>query len=114
MATRFHITLPDPDMARGPEPSLSFTAAGADSFAEQLENALRDPSWIGRWRARLEEPDEIDEGTLALDPNAVVVGQQRDLKIDLTVITALPGTILRHRMGLLAGNHWQLRNVTAA
>lgn len=114
MATRYHLTLPDPGLARGTEPSLSFQAAGADTFAEELARALRDPAWIGKWRAMQDDPDEVDEGVLAVDPGATVTGQQRSLKIDLTVTTSLPGTILRHRMGMLAGNHWQLRDVTAA
>ena len=114
MATRYHITLPDPELARGPEPALSFRANGADSFAEEVQAALGDPGWIGRWHAMQEDPDEVEPAVLATDPNAVVRGEQRDLKIDLTVTTTLPGTILRHRMGMLAGNHWQLRNVTSA
>lgn len=114
MATRYHITLPDPELARGPEPALSFHANGADAFAEEVAAALRDPAWIGRWHAMQEDPDEVDPAVLVVDRSATVTGAQRDLKIDLTVTTDLPGTILRHRMGMLAGNHWQLRNVTAA
>jgi len=111
--TRYHITLPDPELARGPEPSLSFTASGADAFAAELRAALADPSWIARWRALQDDPEEIDPAVLVLDPAASVGGAQRSLKIDLTVVTALPGSLLRHRMGLLAGNNWQLRDVTA-
>ena len=114
MATRYHITLPEPERARGPEPALSFSANGADAFADEVRAALSDPGWIGRWHHMQEDPDEVEEAVLAVDRNAVVRGEQRDLKIDLTVITTLPGNILRHRMGMLAGKHWQLHNVTAA
>ena len=37
-----------------------------------------------------------------------------DLKIDLIAITSIPGTILKHRLRLLAGNGWELRDVSAA
>ncbi|HET6602708.1 MAG TPA: hypothetical protein VFG21_00615 [Xanthomonadaceae bacterium] len=114
MPTRFHITLPHPDQARGPDPSLSFRSVGAGGFAEELEDALRESGLIARWRALQQDPDEVDPAVLALDPDAVVTGRQQDLKIDLTVTTSLPGSILRHRMGLLAGSHWQLRDVTRA
>jgi len=114
MATRFHLTLPDPTLARGADPALSFTANGAEAFAMQLETALRDPAWIARWQAQQEDPDDVDPASLVVDPDAVVAGEQRDLKIDLTVTTTLSGNILRHRMGLLAGRNWQLHNVSAA
>ena len=114
MPTRYHITLPDPSKARGADPALSFAANGADGFAEELQRALADPAWIGRWHQQQEDPDEVEEAVLATDPAARVTGAQRDLKIDLTAVTALPGTLLRHRMGLLAGNDWQLRDVTRA
>lgn len=114
MPTRFHITLPEPGKARGPDPELSFRSVGADGFAEELEDALREGGLIGRWRAQQQDPDEVDAAMLVLDPDAVVTGRQQDLKIDLTATTSLPGSILRHRMGLLAGSNWQLRNVTRA
>lgn len=114
MATRFHLTLPDPALARGVDPQLAFSANGAEAFAEQLQAALRDPDWIARWQAQQEEPDEVDPATLVVDPQAVVTGAQRDLKIDLTATTTLSGNILRHRLGLLAGRNWQLHNVSTA
>ena len=40
--------------------------------------------------------------------------EQRDLHIDLVATTSLKGDIVKHRMALLAGSHWQLRDVTAA
>jgi len=36
-----------------------------------------------------------------------------DLHVDLVVTTALPGAVFKQRLRLLAGNHWQLRDVTA-
>jgi hypothetical protein len=40
-----------------------------------------------------------------------VTGQQDDLRIVLNVTTSLPSAVLRHRLRLLAGPHWQLREV---
>ena len=114
MATRYYLSLPDPQRARGAEPALSFSAHGADEFAAQLQEALRDDALFARWRDAQEDPDAIDEALGATDPAATVTGDQRDLRIDLVATTSIPGSVLRHRLRLLAGDGWQLRDVTAA
>lgn len=48
------------------------------------------------------------------DPAATVSGEQHDLWIGLVAITSIPGDILQHRLRLLAGNRWELRNVSHA
>ena len=114
MPTRYFISLPDGAAARGADASLAFTAHGAEEFAEQLQHAMRDPQLFDRWRATQADPDDVDPGMGAVDENAIVTGQQRDLHIDLVLITSLPGDIVRQRLRLLAGSGWQLRDVTAA
>lgn len=114
MPTRYFISLPDGNAARGSDASLAFTAHGAGEFAEQLQSAMREARLFERWRATQADPDDVDPGLGATDPNAVVTGQQRDLHIDLVLITSLPGDVVRHRLRLLAGGGWQLRDVTAA
>ena len=114
MPTRYYISLPDPARARGNDPSLAFTAQGADGFAGELLHALNSDALFQRWRDKQEDPDEVDATLGAIDPGATVTGQQDHLHIDLVVTTLLPSTILRHRLGMLAGNGWQLRDVTAA
>lgn len=113
MPTRYYIRLPDPSNARGADPALGFHSQGADGFAEELQHALRENTLFCAWRDKQEDPDSIDPSLGTADPAAVVIGKQRDLHIDLEVVTALPSDLLRHRMTLLAGNHWQLRDVTA-
>ena len=114
MPTRYFISLPDGAAARGSDASLAFTAHGAEEFAAQLQAALRTTELFDRWRGTQDEPDDIDPELGAVDPAAVVTGQQRDLAIDLVLVTALPGDVVRHRLRLLAGSGWQLRDVTAA
>ncbi|GAB3344441.1 hypothetical protein GCM10027359_26970 [Marilutibacter aestuarii] len=114
MPTRYYLSLPDGRLARGDEPSLSFSANGGEAFAAQLQDALRTDALFERWRALQDEPDEVDMSLGVVDPAATVEGQQDDLHIDLVATTSLPGTIVRHRMRLLAGSHWQLRDVTRA
>jgi len=110
MATRYYLSLPDPKAARG---ELGFTAHGADEFAAQLQDALRTTSLFDRWRAAQDDPDAVDEAMGVTDPQATVTGGERNLGVELVATTTLPGNILKHRLRLLAGSAWELRDVTA-
>ncbi|MFK3650336.1 hypothetical protein ACI2IY_18165 [Lysobacter enzymogenes] len=114
MATRYFLSIPDSERARGSDADLSFTAVSSEGFAAQLQAALRSDALFERWRAKQPDPDEVDPSLGATDPGATVTGEQRDLRQDLTVVTSLSGTVLKHRLRLLAGSGWELRDVTAA
>jgi len=114
MPTRYYINLPDPARARGSDAALAFRAQGADAFASELQDALRGSDLFELWRMRQDDPDDVDPALGATDADATVSGRQDDLHIALVVTTALPSALLRHRLGLLAGTGWQLRDVTAA
>jgi len=111
MTVHYSISLPDPAKARGSDPRLSFTASGADAFAEQLQAALRTPELFERWKATQDEPDDVDPALGVTDPAATVTGQQADLRINLVASTTLPGDIFKQRLRLLAGSHWEMRDV---
>lgn len=114
MAARYYITLPDASRARGNDARFAFTAVGADGFSEQLQDALRSDALFERWRAVQDDPDSVDPALGGTDPDASVQGQQKDLHVNLVVTTTIPGAVLKHRLRLLAGSHWELRDVTAA
>ena len=114
MATRYYISLPDGARARGSDPVLSFTAQSGPGFAAELQDALRGDALFERWRSQQAEPDDVDPALGATDPHAVVHGEQNDLHIDLVVTSTIPGTVLKQRLRLLAGSHWELRDVKAA
>ncbi|GAB3379953.1 hypothetical protein [Lysobacter fragariae] len=114
MATRYYISLPDPARARGSDAALAFNANGAEEFAAQLQEALRTTSLFERWRALQEDPDGVDPSFGATDPATTVHGAQDDLHVDLVVTSSIPGNVLKHRLRLLAGGGWELRDVTAA
>lgn len=111
--TRYYLTLPDPKAARGSDANTSFSAHGAAEFASELEQALRSTALFERWRGQQKDPDDVDQALAAVDPAASVTGEQNDLRIDLVATTSLPASILRHRLRLLAGDGWQLRDVAA-
>ncbi|MFT3755443.1 MAG: hypothetical protein QM769_05770 [Pseudoxanthomonas sp.] len=114
MPIRYYISLPDPAHARGGDGAYSFSAHGAEEFAAQLQSALREDSLFRRWRDAQAEPDTVDPALGATDPAANVQGEQRDLQINLIAVTSLPSAAFKHRLRLLAGNHWELRDVSAA
>lgn len=114
MTVRYHISLPDPEAARAAGGPFAFRAQGAQALAAELEQALRTDALFQRWRAGQEDPDAVDPGLGAVDPSASVVGEPHDLHVDLTVTTSIPGAVLRHRLRLLAGSAWELRDVRAA
>lgn len=111
MSVLYSISLPDPAKARGSDPRLSFTASGAEAFAEQLQAALRTTELFDRWKSVQDEPDDVDQSMAVTDPHATVTGHQADLRINLQAITSLPGDVFKQRLRLLAGNHWELRDV---
>lgn len=114
MATRYYISLPDAQRARGPDPRLAFTAVSAEGFAEQLQAALRETTLFERWRTMQDDPDAVDPALGAVDRQASVHGAQKDLHVDLVVTTSIPGNVLKQRLRLLAGSAWELRDVTSA
>ena len=114
MPTRFHLSLPDPQRARGSDARFAFQSQGADALAQELQDALRSDALFQRWRAAQDDPDAVDPALAASDPAATVKGGQHDLHIDLIAVTSIPGGVLRHRLRLLAGNGWELRDVSAA
>ena len=114
MTIRYHITLRNPEQSRGDDPTFAFHGHGAEALAQEFQDALRADTLFQRWRGAQDDPDEVDPGLGASDPAATVEGTQRDLHIELVAMTSIPGGVLKHRLRLLAGNNWELRDVSAA
>ena len=114
MPTRYYLSLPDPERARGGDPDLALRAHGAEAIAQELQDALRSDGLFQRWRAKQADPDAVDPALGITDPAAVVTGKQQDLHIDLIATTSIAGSVLRQRLRLLAGSGWTLSDVTAA
>ena len=111
---RYYFGIDDVSRARGPEPSLSFGGDSPEAFGAALQAALRSPGLFERWRALQADPDEVPAALGATDASATVTAKPAsDLSADVVVTTRLPHAILRHRLNLLAGAHWTLRDVKA-
>ncbi len=113
MATRYYIRIPDSKRTHDAG-EFAFRSLGAQGLAAELQEALRSDALFQRWRATQDDPDAVDASMGATDPDATVVGETDDLHADLIVTTTLPGSLFKHRLRLLAGNAWQLRDVSAA
>ena len=114
MKTRYYLRLPDPALARGDDADLAFRSEGAEGLAAEFQQALRTPVLFERWRAKQDEPDEIDPSLGATDPAAIVTGEDKHLDVWLVATTSLPGPVFKQRMRWLAGSHWQLSDVKSA
>jgi len=111
---RYYFSIDDIAHARGNIDALSFQGGSPEHFAAALQAALREPTLWSRWRAMQPDPDAVDEALGASDPQAQVTARQSDLHCDAEVVTSLPHAIIKHRLTLLVGNHWRLRDVKAA
>jgi hypothetical protein len=113
MNARYYLSLPDPAAISSAGP-WAFRAHGSAGLAEVLQAALRTNDLFLRWRAAQDDPDAVDPALGATDPDATVTGEQIDLHVELVATTSVGSAVLKHRMRLLAGHAWQLRDVTAA
>lgn len=113
-AQRYYLTIDDLANAHGPDPDLAFQGSSPQGFADALQQALREDVLFQRWRAKQPDPDEVDDSLAPVDPNATVTARQDDLHANVEVVTSLPHSILRHRLAILIGQHWKLRDVRAA
>ncbi|HEX7369106.1 MAG TPA: hypothetical protein VF284_02325 [Rhodanobacteraceae bacterium] len=113
-AQRYYLSIANLATARGPDADLSFQGSSPQSFATALEAALRQPILFDRWKAKQPDPDLVDPSLAPVDPNATVTAQLNDLHTDVEVVTTLTHSVLRHRLFILIGPHWQLHDVAAA
>ncbi|MFO1507039.1 MAG: hypothetical protein U1F23_08185 [Lysobacterales bacterium] len=111
---RYFFTIDDLARARGEFSELSFHGGSPEGFATLFQDALREPTLWRRWKAMQPDPDAIDPALGASDPNATVTAEQSDLHCDVIATTTLPHAVIKHRLTLLIGKHWQLRDVRAA
>lgn len=109
--TTYYISLPDPAKARGNDTALSFQSQGPSGFAEELQDALASQHLFDKWKAKQPDPDAVEAQWGVTDPGATVVGTQDDLRINLQVTTSINSDVFKQRLRLLAGHHWELREV---
>jgi len=115
MRNHYYLSIDDLAHARGPVPGLAYDGAGPNDFADALRAALQGPSLFERWRAMQEDPDAVDPALGAVDPAATVQAKVGDvLRVDVDLVTSLPMSIVRHRLNLLIGANWTLRDMRAA
>ena len=110
----YYLSIADLAHARGDDPRFAWDGAGPDGFAATLRQDLRSDELFQRWRAAQPDPDAIDESLGATDSAAEVKARVADLHTEVDLITDLPMSVVRHRLYLLIGGGWQLRDLRAA
>lgn len=113
MRSRYYLGIPDTSALDDAGP-FAFRSRGAEGIASELQAALREDGLFQRWRAAQDDPDAVDPALGAVDRDAAVHGEQRDLHVDLVVTTSLNGSVFKQRMRLLAGSVWRLNDVKSA
>jgi hypothetical protein len=112
---RYYFRIDDLTQARGADAAMSFDGSSPQSFAAALLAALRDPALFNHWKSKQEDPDSVDPSLGTLDPNATVDANATNAGsgADIVVTTSLSHALIRHRMQLIAGSSWTLRDVQA-
>ena len=110
----FYLSIADLAHARGDDPRFAYDGAGPNDFAAALQQALRDDGLFQRWRAAQPDPDAVDTSLGATDPTAQVNARVADLRTDVDLVSDLPMSVVRHRLYLLIGAAWQLRDLRTA
>jgi hypothetical protein len=110
----YYLSIADLAHARGDDSRFSYDGADPRSFAAALQQALREDALFQRWRAAQPDPDAVDSSLGDADPDARVDAQLADLHTEVDLLTTLPMSVVRHRLYLLIGAAWQLRDLRAA
>lgn len=110
----YYLSIADLAHAHGPQPELAWDGVSPDALATTLQQDLREDGLFERWRALQPDPDAVDDSLALVDPSAQVQAQVRDLHTEVEVVTDLPMRVLRHRLDLLIGRTWELRDMRAA
>jgi len=109
---RFHIRIADLNTAHGTDAQFAWQGNSPQHLASTIAAVLTDVFFAQHWRAAQAEPDEVEAGLLAVDSGATVTTEERAQQVDLVVTTTLPHRVLSHRLNLLLGPHWTLRDVS--
>ena len=111
---RVYIRIDNLGQAEGEDREFAFTGVSPASFAEQFQRGLRQRDLFNRWRNKQEDPDAVPDELSPSDPDATVEAAGSDLHTDVVVTTNLPHRVVAHRLTLLIGPHWTLRDVSKA
>ncbi|NID17453.1 hypothetical protein [Luteibacter yeojuensis] len=108
--TTYYLSVKDLSRARGPDKELSFEGLDPVSLASAIADAMRGDGLFQRWRAKQPEPDEVDPSLGVVDEAAAAEGELSTNRTDVRLTTSLPMRIVKHRLNLLIGSSWQLRD----
>lgn len=109
---RFYFRIDNLERAEGDDRELAFTGSSPAAFAAQFQQGLRQPGLFRLWLGKQEDPDAVAPELGACDPGATVEASGSDLHTEAVVTTDLPHAVVAHRLTLLIGGDWTLRDVS--
>lgn len=110
----YYLSIADLAHARGNDPRFAYNGAGPNDFAAAVQQSLRGSDLFDRWRNAQADPDAVDSSLAVTDASAEVTAKVADLHTDVDLVTDLPMSVVRHRLSLLIGSTWQLRDMRSA
>jgi hypothetical protein len=108
--TTYYLSVKDMSRAKGPDPELAFQGIGPDKLAADIAAAMRGDDLFQRWRAKQPEPDDVDPSLGEVDASASASGELSNDRTDIQLTTSLPMRLVKHRLNLLIGSSWELRD----
>ncbi|HET6631667.1 MAG TPA: hypothetical protein VFG73_03050 [Rhodanobacteraceae bacterium] len=108
---RFYFRIEDLAHAQGEYSDLAFEGTSPAQFAAEFQRGLREPDLFRRWRKKQPDPEAVPESLAPFDPDATVVASAADMHTDVEVTTNLTHRVVAHRLTLLVGRGWTLRDV---
>ncbi|MEO7072407.1 MAG: hypothetical protein ABI300_05340 [Rhodanobacter sp.] len=111
---RYYLAVADLARAHAIDPRFAWTGIDPQDLAAALQRSLRTDELFNRWRAAQDDPEAVDQTIAASDPDATVSAKVADLHTEVELVTDLPMRVVRHRLNLLIGANWTLRDMRAA
>lgn len=110
-AERYYFRIDDLAHAEGEDSELAFTGSTAETFASEFQQSLREHDLFTRWRDKQDDPDAVPDSLSPADPDASVEATPAGRYTEVTATTNLPHAVVSHRLTLLIGRNWTLRDV---
>lgn len=108
---RYYIRIDDLTLARGDDVRFAWQGQSAQDLENAVTAALRQADLAQGWRTVQAEPEDVAVDLLEIDAAAQVRIEHKAQRVEMIVTTTLPHRVLSHRINLLLGRHWTLRDV---
>lgn len=111
MFVQYYISLFDLFKVRGNDFDLFFYLQGVVGFVEELQDVLCSGMLFECWKVKQFDLDVVELQWGVIDLEVIVIGEQKDLCINLVVIICIDSDVFKQCLCLLVGSYWELCDV---